>query len=188
MLCCGRQLQLCSVKNKTQLSHTVYHSLQQLFLSGGFFYFKTQPTVNSVTSSLPMCCWVHIALYRRLYRASMESMMGFFLFCLTHHFHWKLPYPIQKQTWQLHRWEDTNWLIFFQCSGLRTMNYIQYVRLLMILFKSVQCFEIEKPPQASLWWYIHRSVNMKLNRLHPLLFLISYVLVCIWRFWLEFSV
>lgn len=140
MLCCGRQLQLCSVKNKTQLSHTVYHSLQQLFLSGGFFYFKTQPTVNSVTSSLPMCCWVHIALYRRLYRASMESMMGFFLFCLTHHFHWKLPYPIQKQTWQLQRWEDTNWLIFFRCSGLRTMNYIQYVRLLMILFKSVQCF------------------------------------------------
>lgn len=167
MLCCGRQLQLCSVKNKTQLSHTVYHSLQQLFLSGGF----------------AECTWLHIADCTEL---SMESMMFFWFFLFDSSF--SLKAAISKQTWQLHRCEEANWLIFFQCSGLRTMNYIQYVRLLVTLFKSIQCFEIEKPPQASLWWYTRRSVDMKLNRLHPLLFLISYVLVCIWRFWLEFSV
>lgn len=129
------------------------------------------------------CTQLYIALDAELSMDSTMSCLSFHIFTGSCHIWSK-----SKHDEQVHRWTDTNWLIFSQCSGLRTPKYIQYVCLLMILNKSVRCFEIEKPPQASLWWYTHQSVDMKSNRLHPLLFLIPYVLVCICRFWLEFSV
>lgn len=127
MLRCGRQLQLCSVKNKTQLSHTVYHSLQQLFLSGGFFCFnRLAIALRPVYPCAAECTWLHITGCTEL---SMESMMVFCFVLFDSSF--SLKAAISKQTWQLHRCKEANWLIFFQCSGLRIMNYIQYVRLLM---------------------------------------------------------
>lgn len=49
----GRQLQLCSLKNKTQLSHTVCNSLQQLFLS---FCFSTECLYCYITSPCAVEC------------------------------------------------------------------------------------------------------------------------------------
>lgn len=131
----------------------------------------------------PMCCWVLIPLYCSLHRAQCGGYDG-----VDSSFLLK-PAISEPQmnvtTAQMERSRLTDIFPAFRFSNCKVSSER------ISIHESSQTnalFESEKPPDASLWGCINRSLDMKLNRLHPRVFLIPYALVCVWRFWLEFSV
>lgn len=111
---------------------------------------------------------------------SVEGMMG-----LTHHFYWNLPFSdpqMNVTTAQMERYRLTD-IFFCQCSGFKTVT-LSWECLSIHDSSPVRpmfFFEIEKRLDASLWWCVNWSLDMKLNRLHPLVLLILYMLVCVFE-------